>query len=49
MSSGEGDKGLVGGVVPVDGGLDLGLEVAAGQEGVEDADTVKVEAVGVGR
>ncbi len=35
--------------MPVDGRLDLGLEVAASKEGVEDADPVEVEAVGVGR
>ena len=49
VAAGKGDEGLVGGVVPVDGGLDLGLEIAAGEEGVEDADPVEVEAVGVGR
>jgi hypothetical protein len=32
----------------VNGGLDLGLKGAAGEEGVENADAVEVEAVGVG-
>lgn len=49
MATGERYEGLVGGVMPVDGRLDLGLEVAASKEGVEDADPVEVEAVGVGR
>ena len=35
--------------MPLDGGLDFGPEVTAGQEGVEDADPVKVKPVGVGR
>jgi len=48
MAAGEGDEGLVGGVVPLDGGLNFGFEVTAGEKGVEDTDPVKVEAVGVG-
>jgi len=48
VAAGEGDEGLVGRLVPLDGGLDLGLKIAAGEKGVKDADPVKVEAVGVG-
>ena len=44
----EGDEGLIGGVVPLDGGLDLGPEFLSLEKGVEDADAVEIEAVGVG-
>ena len=47
-SAGEGDKGLVGGVVPLDGGVDLGLEFLAVKEGVEDADAIKIKPIRVG-
>lgn len=33
--------------MPLDGGLDLSLEISAGEEGVEDPHAVKVEPVGV--
>ena len=48
MTATEGDEGLVGRIVPLDGGADLGLEFLAMKEGVEDADPVEVETVGVG-
>ena len=48
MSPAEGDKGLVGGVVPLDGGVDLGLELLAAQEGVEDADAIEIKSIRVG-
>ena len=48
MTAGEGDEGLVGGFVPLDGGPDLGLEFLAMEKRVEDAHTVEIEAVGVG-
>ena len=34
--------------MPLDGGLDLGLEFLAMEKGVEDADTIEIETVGVG-
>ena len=39
---------MVGGFVPLDGGLNLGLEVLAMEKGMEDADPVEIESVGVG-
>ena len=47
MAAREGDEGLVRGVVPVDGRLDLSPEISAGEKGVEDPHAVKVEPVGV--
>ncbi len=34
--------------MPVNGGLNFGLKIAAGEEGVKNADTVEVKSVGVG-
>ena len=48
MAAAEGDEGLVGGVVPLDGGVDLGLEFLAVQEGVEDADAIEIKPIRVG-
>ena len=49
MSAGEGDEGLVGRIVPLDGGVDLGLEFLAIEKRVEDADAIEIKTVRVGR
>ena len=48
MAPGEGNEGLVGRVVPLDSGLDLGLEFLAVKEGVEDADAIKIKPIRIG-
>ena len=48
MAPAEGDKGLVGGFVPLDGGLDLGLEFLAMEKRVEDADAIEIKSIRVG-
>ena len=49
VTAAEGDEGLVGRVVPVDGGLDFGPEPLAVEQGMEDADAVEIKTVRVGR
>ena len=47
MTAAEGDKGLVGRIVPLDGGMDLGLEVLTVKKGVEGAHPVEIKGVGI--
>jgi len=47
MTAAEGDEGLVRRIVPLDRGLDFGLESLTGQEGVENAHPVEIKGVGV--
>ena len=48
MSAGKGDDGLVGGFVPLDGGLGFGTKLLPRHQGVKDADPVEIKSVLVG-
>lgn len=48
MAPGEGDHGLIGGLVPLGGGLGLGAEIFSRQQGVKDADPIKIKSVLIG-
>ncbi len=48
MATGKADDGLIGGFVPLDGGLGFGSEILACEEGVENSDSIEIVVILVG-
>ena len=48
MAPGEGDHGLIGGLVPLGGRLGLGAEIFSRQQRVKDSDSIKIKSVLIG-
>jgi len=48
VAAGKADDGLIGGFVPLDGGLGFRSEILACEEGVENSDSIEIVVILVG-